>query len=171
MGWIAASVALLFGYLFVLVKRAGPKEIDPMRLARGTTIRRAKLGAGEDIWSMPGSRTTVDGMRVRFDADDDPQAEATFLANPASPKKNPASNILTVRLGADFETRHVHTRGHVFRVRLRGTGAVVGKEVRLLMRVNADGTPYGGGIENDDDIDAAVGDWIEFEEVEILRVR
>ncbi len=36
---------------------------------------------------------------------------------------------MTVRLGADFETHHVHTMGYVFRVRMRGTGPVVGKEV------------------------------------------
>ncbi len=53
---------------------------------------------------------------------------------------------------------------------MRGTGPVVGKEVRIQMRVAGDGAPIGGQVENDDDTDAAVGGWIEFEEVEVLQV-
>ena len=53
---------------------------------------------------------------------------------------------------------------------MRGTGPVVGKEVRIQMHVANKGRPHGGRVENDDDIDAAVGGWIEFEEVDVLEV-
>jgi len=33
------------------------------------------------------------------------------------------------------------------------------------------GRPHSGGVENGDDIDAAVGGWIAFELVEVLSVR
>jgi hypothetical protein len=74
-----------------------------------------------------------------------------------------------VRLGPDFETHHVHTSGYVFQVSLRGTEPMVGKEVRIQMHVGRDGKPVCGRVENDDDTDAAVGGWIEFESVEVLR--
>lgn len=172
LAWIAVGVVVLFVYLIVLGMRAGPRELDSMQLARAVTVRKATAGTTGDVWSNLGSRTTADSMRLKFDHDDDPQAEATFLADPSKPeKRNTLSNMHTVRLAKDFETHHVHTRGYVFRARLRGTEPVVGKEVRLLMKVNGNGTPHGGGVENDDDIDAAIGGWIEFEELEILKVR
>ena len=48
---------------------------------------------------------------------------------------------------------------------------MVGREVRIQMVVDRDGRPVGGRMENDDDTDAAVGDWIEVEWAELLRVR
>jgi hypothetical protein len=165
-----ALFALLVIYLIFQTKRAGPRQLDEMKLARAITVAKATRSDPGHGWSGLGSKTTAEGLRLRFDHDDDPQAEATFLADPSRPRQgNTLAHSLTVRLGSDFETHHVHTRGYVFRVRIRGTDPVVGKEVRIKMHVANDGTPYGGRIENDDDTDAAVGGWIEFEEVEVLK--
>ena len=123
-------------------------------------------------WQHLGKKTTARGLDLKFDHDDDPWAEAILLApGVGEPRRNTLAHRLTVRLGSDFATHHVHTSGYAFRVRLRGTGLVVGKEVLIMMKVDRDGSPYGATIENDDDTDAAVGDWIEIEWAEILRVR
>jgi hypothetical protein len=55
-------------------------------------------------------------------------------------------------------------------VRLRGTEPVVGREVKIQMHVEGPGKPICGRVENDDDHRPAVGGWIEFESVEVLRV-
>ena len=102
-----------------------------------------------------GSKTTADGLNLKFDHDDDPQAEASFVVEASDgSKRNSIAHSLTVRLGQEFETHHVHTMGFVFRVRLRGTGPVIGKEVRIQMHVRSDGTPWRAAIENDDEIAA-----------------
>lgn len=163
--------ALLVIYLVVQAKRAGPHQLPDTDLARAVSISRGTAADPGHGWSHLGSRTTADGLNLKFDHDDDPQAEATFLVDPSRPKqKNTLAHTMTVTLGSDFETHHVHTRGYVFRGRMRGTVPVVGKEVRIQMHVAGDGQPYGGRVENDDDTDAAVGGWIGFEEVEVLRV-
>jgi hypothetical protein len=162
--------ALLVVYLIMQTKRAGPRQLGEMGLSRAIGVAKATAEDPGHGWSGLGSRTTADGLNLKFDHDDDPEAEATFLVDPSKTKQgNMLAHSLTVRLGSEFESHHVHTRGYVFRVRMRGTGPVVGKEVRIQMHVASDGTPYGGRVENDDDTDAAVGGWIEFEEVEVLR--
>ena len=169
---IVGIVVLVIAYLVVQAKRAGPPRLPDADLARATVLASATADAPGHGWSNLGSKTTADGLKLKFDHDDDPEAEATFLVNPSVTKKRNSLSLRTaVRLGSDFQTHHVHTRGHVFRVRMRGTGPVVGKQVKLLMHVEGNGTPFGGGVENDDDTDAAVGGWIEFEKVEVLRVR
>jgi len=168
---IVGIIVLLITHMVVQAKRAGPPQLLDADLARARVIASATADAAGHGWSNLGSKTTADGLKLKFDHDDDPQAEATFLVDPAVTKKrNSLSLRNTVRLGSDFQTHHVHTRGYVFRVRMRGTGPVVGKQVKLLMHVEGNGTPFGGGVENDDDTDAAVGGWIEFEKVEVLRV-
>lgn len=163
--------ALLVLYLIVQARRAGQRQLGELDLARAVTLARATASDPGNGWSLLGSKTRAEGLHLRFDHDDDPQAEASFLIDPAtSGKGNTLAHRVTVRLGDAFETHHVHTRGYVFRVRLRGTGPVVGKEVLIQMHVRSDGTPWGGRVENDDDTDAAVGGWIEFEEVELLQV-
>ena len=168
---VVGVLVLLVALLVFQAKSAGPPQLPETELARGRVIASATAedpGAG---WSLLGSKTEADGLRVKFDHDDDPQAEATFLVDPSITKKrNSLALRHVIRLGSDFQTHHVHTRGHVFRVRVRGTGRVVGKEVKLLMHVADDGTPFGGSVENDDDTDAAVGDWIEFVRVEVLAL-
>lgn len=165
--------ALAFGaiivWLVIQTMRAGPNQLDEMTLARGITLRTATPADPGEGWTKLGSRTVADGLRLRFDHDDDPQAEASFMIEDRE-KLNALANRKRVRLSEAFETHHVHTRGHVFRVRLRGTGGVVGKEVRIQMHVHSNGDPYCGRVENDDDTDAAVGDWIEFEKIEVLKV-
>ena len=64
----------------------------------------------------------------------------------------------------------MHTAGYVFQIRLRGTGQVVGRQMRIQMMVDGDGKPVGGRIENDDDTRAAVGDWIEVASAEVLEI-
>ncbi len=163
--------ALIVVYLVIQTKRAGPRQLAETDLSRAVTVAKATADDPGQGWSHLGSRTTAQGLRLKFDHDDDPQAEATFLADSGRAKqRNTLAHSLTVRLTDTFETHHIHTRGCVFRVRLRGSDRVVGKEIRLQMHVESDGTPYGGRVENDDDTDAAVGGWIDFEEIEILRV-
>lgn len=165
--------AIAFGaivvWLVIQSMRAGPNQLDEMALARGIAVRKATTDDSGDAWTRLGSRTMADGLRLKFDHDDDPEAEASFVIEDRT-RTNSLAQRKTVRLTGDFETHHVHTRGYVFRVRVRGTGAVVGKEIRIQMHVHGDGKPYCGRVENDDDIEAAVGDWIEFESVEVLEV-
>jgi len=58
----------------------------------------------------------------------------------------------------------------VFQVSLRGAPGVIGKEIRIKMVVRKGSEPVGGQIENDDDTDAAVGDWIEIERAAIIQL-
>lgn len=176
-GWVfVAGFFVVLGLAVVSLvrtkRKAGPAQLDVRRLAMTTPLLRVTGADPGDGWQDRGRKTTVDGLNLRFDHDDDPQAEATLRAPGvgSGASRNHFSNNRTIRLGADFETHHVHTGGYVFRVSIRGTGKVVGKEVRLQMLVTPNGEAYGGRIENDDDTDAAVGDWIEVESAEILRV-
>ena len=160
---------LLILWLFIQAKRAGPLTLSDMDLRRAVSIKRADVNNPGDGWSHLGSLTTADGLNLRFDHDDDPKAEASFVIEDRKLVSSLGQRI-TVRLTDTFETHHVHTRGDVFRVRLRGTGPVIGREVRIQMHVFGDGKPRCGRVENDDDTDAAVGGWIEFEEIEVLQV-
>ena len=174
MGWVGAffgAFGLMIVYLVIQARKAGPRELSDMDLRRGVVVRRATPDDPGTSWDKLGSRTTAEGLRLRFDHDDDPQAEASFLVGDSERRSSTTlANRKTVRLAEEFETHHVHTRGYVFQVRLRGAGPVVGKEVRIQMHVDGNGEPFCGRIENDDDTDAAVGGWIEFEFVEVLEV-
>lgn len=172
-------IALLAGFvLFVLYavrmeRLVGPKQVDAAALKRGVTLRSVGRDDAGSPWDDLGSKTTARGLDLLFEHDDDPQARAV-LRVPGGPEKKPATlvtNTVVVRLTADFETHHVHSAGYVFRVRLRGTGPVVGREVQIQMPVAGRNRPFGGRIENDDDHDPAVGGWIEIESMEILEVR
>ncbi len=174
MPYLLVFGVVLLACVVILVQRvrvAGPRQLDDAALARAREVARwtrAEPGTG---WRELGSRTTTRGLDLHFDHDDDPQAEATLLAPGARPRPvSTYSNVVVVPLAEQFVTHHVHTAGWVFRVSLRGTGAVVGREVKLTMQVASASRPHGGRIENDDDLDAAVGDWIEVEWAELLAV-
>lgn len=170
-GYVGAAVALVVLWVFVQTRKAGPAQLDEAQLARASLLHRWTRDGPTAHWEGVGKATTVDGLRIKFDHDDDPLAEATLVLPGGRKGGAGVSRRITVRLGADFETYHAHTAGHVFRVRMRGTGSVIGKEVCIMMKPGEGGRPYGGRIENDDDTDAAVGDWIEIEWAEILKVR
>ncbi len=163
-----AVFALFVAVLVMRVKQAGPRQLSEAELARATLIMSSTAEGPYPSWGHLGSKTRADGLNLRFDHDDDPQAEAHYVLNERG-LANTLSHRVTVRLTESFETHHVHTRGYVFRVRVRGTGPVVGKEIKIMMHVASDGTPLYGAVENDDDTDAAVGGWIEFESVEVLQ--
>jgi len=172
--WVI-GFAVVFGLAVVTLarraKKAGPREVDAEALSRGQTVVRCTAAEPGEGWSDLGSKTAADGLRLRFDADDDPQAEAALLV-PQHDRAggNRFGHSRTITLSRDFTDEHVHTSGYVFRLRLRGTGATVGKQVEIKMKVGSNGEPYGGVIENDDDHDPATGDWIDFEYVEIMKV-
>jgi hypothetical protein len=167
------AFGLLVAFLVWRAAKAGPRQLSPVDLGRARSVLSATREAPGEGWQALGSRTEARGLDLCFDHDDDPQAEATLLApeDIRTKKRSTFGHARTVRLGEEVEEHHVHTSGWVFRARLRGTGAVVGRDVRLLMIVGSDGRPLGGRIENDDDTDAAVGDWIEVEAAELLQVR
>ncbi len=182
MTWVIAFFAV-FGIAVLLLvlqaKKAGPRQVPGADIDSGRTVVRvtaAEPGAG---WQELGSKTRVDGINLRFDHNDDPQAQATLLV-PERDRggRNTFTHNLTVALTDTFETHHVHTAGYVFRVRLRGDAAVAGKEVKIQMKVSGDGKAYGGHIENDSGkrragaaSKAAVGGWIEIEWAEVLQLR
>lgn len=169
-GFAVLFVAFI-GWIALQSHKAGPVHIDPATLASGERVRSATRADPGTGWSNLGTLTTADGLNLKFDHDDDPQAEACFL--PLESETSRGSSIgrrATVRLTNEFETYHVHNRGYVFQVRVRGSEPVVGKEIRIQMHVHGNGEPHCGKVENDDDTDAAVGGWIEFDEVSILRV-
>lgn len=175
MTWIIVFLAffgLMVLILIVRAKQAGPWRVSQVDLDRARPLIRVTAHDPGDGWQQLGSKTRAEGLNLRFDHDDDPQAEATlFVPAPERGRRgNTFGHALTIRLTDAFETHHVQTSGFVFRVRLRGDAAVAGKEVRILMKVSAGKRPYGGQIENDDDTDAAVGGWIEVEWAEILEL-
>lgn len=157
-------------YAIVQAVRAGPPQLSDEKLQRALPVLRVTPDEPGPGWQDLGKETRADGLKLRFDADDDPWAEATLVLPGAQKARPTLAHKRTVTLGAEFETHHVHTRGYVFRIRLRGTGTVVGKQTQIAMVVGKGDEPYGGRVENDDDTDAAVGGWIEVESAEILRV-
>lgn len=175
MTWVAIFLGALVLIVLALIRaarRAGPRQVaqDVLDGCRALyTVQHSD--DGPDAWSKLGSRTVAHGLHLRFNHDDDPQAEATMLL-PGLDKlpHNLLSNRVTVRLGSTFETHHVHTGGFVFRVTMRGSPEVVGKQTIIQMLVDRHNSAVGGRIENDDDTDAAVGGWIEIEQAEVLQV-
>lgn len=173
--WLIVALAVLGLAIVWLVRqssKAGPRQLPADALNGASRLVRVTASDPGRGWEKLGSRTRADGLKLRFDHDDDPQAEASLLV-PAGGRasRGALANSRTIRLAPEFETHHVHTAGHVFRLRLRGTGEVAGREVRIQMAVDDAGRPFAGRVENDDDTDAAVGDWIEVEWAEVLRVR
>lgn len=166
------ALALVIVSLVRSVQRAGPRQLPETDLRRGRTIVALTADAPGPGWEEVGSATTVRGIDLRFDADDDPAARATLLAPESrrGTRGNLLSNKVTLTLTGAFETHHVHTSGWIFRVTLRGSGKTVGREVQLGMAVDRAGRPWGGRIENDDDTAAATGDWIEIQRAEILTL-
>lgn len=167
----ASAFVLLVVYIMAKTAQAGPLQLSEAEIESATPILRVTAQQPGPGWQELGSRTSAQGLNLKFDHDDDPEAEATILV-PNAPRSRGSmfSPRLTVRLGSDFETFHVHNRGWVFRASVRGTGRTIGKEVLAMMKVRGNGSAYGATIENDDDTDAAVGDWIEFAWAEILHL-
>ncbi len=164
--------ALVIVWLVIVSKKAGPRTVSDIALARGRVLVRISVDEPNRVWDHLGSMTVAEGLNLKFGHDDDPAAEAVLNA-PRGGCKIPNTrfgNHVTITLSDLFETHHVHTSGHAFQVRLCGTGEVIGREVRLKMTVGNDKSPVCGTIENDDDTQAAVGDWIEIEFAEILSV-
>ena len=174
MSWVI-GFGVLFGLCVLMIinnaRRAGRRELSAEQLSRSRQILSvtvAQPGAG---WQRLGRLTTADGLNLKFDHNDDPQAEAMLLAPGVDPQHRVSNfaNTLPIQLSATFQTFHVHTAGYIFKLRARGTGKVVDKTTRIQMVISTrTGEPVGGKIENDDDDDAAVGDWIEVESAEIL---
>lgn len=166
------ALALVIVLLVRAVQRAGPRQLPETDLRRGRTVVALTAEAPGPGWGEVGSATTVRGIDLRFDSDDDPAARATLLApeSQRGTRGNLLSNKVTISLTGTFETHHVHTSGWVFRVTLRGTGKTVGRQVQLGMAVDKAGRPWGGRIENDDDTKAAIADWIEIRRAELLTL-
>ena len=74
-----ALFALLVVYLIVQAKKAGPRQLSEMELARAVLVRKATASEPGGGWTELGSKTTADGLNLKFDHDDDPQAEASFV--------------------------------------------------------------------------------------------
>lgn len=171
--WLIVILAL-FGLAVLWIvrqtRKAGPRELSARDLQLSSPLVRVTADEPGAGWEELGRRTRANGLHLRFDHDDDPAARATLLVpSAARAARGTLANSRTIRLGSEFDAHHVHTAGYAFRVRLRGTGAVIGREIRIQMVVDNAGRPYGGRIENDDDTDAAVGDWIEVEWAEVLK--
>ena len=168
LGLLAAGGLVVFRVL----KRLGPATIPEEAMEAGRPLLRVHRDAGDPQWDHLGAGTESRGLDLLFHADDDPEAEATVRA-PGAPVKAPSttSRARRVTLTAEWQTAYVHAGGYVFRARVRGAPGVVGKVVRLKMRVDSAGKPWAGHIGNDDDDPAAVGDWVEVEWLEMLDVR
>lgn len=171
-GVLAIAFGLFILFVVLQARKAGPRQLSDARLARGRPLVRIEAGTEGTGWDGLGSKTTTRGIHVRFDHDDDPQAEATLFVPGRTPEERTTSvaNRLTVDLESAFTDYHVHTGGYVFRIRMRGTGDIIGRQTRIQMVVDGSGEPIGGRMENDDDTRAAVGDWIEVEYAEVLEI-
>lgn len=170
--FVLAGFAVMVFMAVRAVRRLGPSTISEAQIAAGRPLLRTHRDIDGPRWDELGSATETRGLDLLFRADDDPAARATMLV-PGAPVKprSTTSLVQRVTLTEEWATPHVHTAGFVFRVRLRGAPGVVGKVVRLQLRVDGNGQPWAARIENDDDDPAAVGDWIEIEWLEILDVR
>jgi len=171
---VVLAFLVVFGlmvlWLIRLGVKVGPRRLSETDLRRSLPVYRVTTDEPGEGWAELGKKTTARGLDLRFDHDDDPWARAVMpVPEEIRAEARSVGNNVTVRLAPDFTEEHVHTQGWVFRISLRGTGGVVGKEVRLQMNVGKDGRPYGGVLENDDDDDAAVGDWIEVAWAEVLE--
>lgn len=171
MMWILGILALLIIMALLLGRKAGAPTLSETQLHSATRLLAIGSSDTEATWHELGSRTHARRLDLKFDHDDDPKAEATLrLPDANSDNIGKVSNRVVVTLTDTFQTVHVHTMGYVFQVSLRGTGAVVDKQVIIKMMVDTKGNPFGARIENDDDTDAAVGDWIEIRDIKILQV-
>ncbi|MGI9627377.1 MAG: hypothetical protein ACR2QM_11125 [Longimicrobiales bacterium] len=168
----ATAFGLMVLYLLFQARKAGPRQLSDALIARGRPLIRVESGTQNQGWGGLGTKTSTRGIDVRFDHDDDPQAEATLYVPGRSPGESTQSlaNRMTVDLESEFTDYHVHTSGYVFRIRMRGTGKIVGRQTRIQMVVDGSGRAVGGRMENDDDTRAAVGDWIEVEYAEVLEI-
>lgn len=172
MVWFLAGFAVLVAWIVFKTRQAGSPQVSDAALASARPLARISRDSPGPGWQKLGSRTTTRGLDIRFDADDDPEAEATHILESA-PSRTGAmfAPRHPVRLTGDWSEHHVHTRGYVARIRLRGTGQAVGRQVMFMMKVAGNGEPWGVTLENDDDREPAMGDWIEVESVEVLKLR
>lgn len=168
----AIAFAAFLIFLFIQTRRAGPVQVEESAIRSGRIIREVRREDAGNPWGKLGIKTSANGLDLKFDHDDDPQAEATLYVPglDAGYTGGGFSTPFTVRLTEAFRTHHAHNSGFVFQVSLRGAPGVIGKEIRIKMVVRKGSEPVGGQIENDDDTDAAVGDWIEIERAAIIQL-
>ena len=152
-------------------RRLGPSTANAEEIVRGTVLLSATQGDGV-TWHRLGAATQAQGLWLLFNADDDPAAEATMLLPGVPDDTRAMANLRRVQLSAEYATEVVTSSGHAFVVRLRGTGKVVGRYVKIQMRVDLAGQPLGVQIENDDSTryPPAVGDWIEISSIAVVRL-
>lgn len=171
--WIfIALVVLGFLHLVRSTRRAGPKDLDAAELRSATLLHRVTADSPGEGWTHLGAGTSAEGLRLLFHAEDDPAASATLEAprEHRSSRRSSYWNGRSVELGEDYEIFHVHTAGHIFRVRLRGEAGIAGRHVQLLMVVGSDGRPVGGRIENEKHDHPAIGGWIDVDSAELLAI-
>jgi len=170
---IAAVVfALLIVVMLIQSAKAGKSVVSEDAIRKGSLVCAITPESPGEGWQELGIKTTARGLDLRFDHDDDPQASATLLfpGYDLSLNRSRFGQSRTITLTSAFATHHVQNSGYVFRVSLRGTGDVIDRQVRIKMVIDGKKEPFGGSIENDDDTAAAVGDWVEVERAELLKL-
>lgn len=112
------ALGLVTVWLVRVARRAGPRQVSAEDLARARPLLRVTPDDPGPGWTGLGSATHVDGIRLRFEADDDPAAEATLLVpGREGAPHNALANRHTIRLAEAFETHHVHTGWRSWRSR------------------------------------------------------
>ena len=170
-GIVVTLFALAAVGIAATMRKLGRPTRTDEQLRNAKVLMILRNGDPHAAWSEKGSATQSEGLNLRFDADDDPAARA-FILLPDAPLVNRAStlaNVQKIRLADDFVTHHCASGKHACLVKLRGTGAVVGRCVKLQMVIDKAGNAVGVCIENDDDDDPAMGDWIEIDSIAILE--
>ena len=172
---LAGAFILTFGLGIAVsyrnAKKLGPKQIAPEALRSARVVILLHNGDSTSTWTKVGSATSVDGLSVRFDAADDPAAEAQLhIGAKAFPATGLISNKVLVSLQPEYTDAHVHSAGYVALLSVRGTPHVVGRKIKLKMRVTRDGSPHSVCIENEDDLDPAIGGWIEIRRLAVLQL-
>ncbi len=172
--FILVMVGLAILWLIRLGFKLGPAQLDKRVLARTRTIVKLTVKHPGEGWETLGSMTEARGLDLKFEHDNDPEAQALFIV-PQSlggslGQGNTFCNSSTVTLGHEMADYHTHSAGFVFRVRMKGTGGVAGRKTVIQMVVDSSDRPVGGRIENDPKHDPAVGDWIVIESMEVLKV-
>lgn len=165
-------IFVLFGLAIGLALWTGRKLGRPTRskeeVARGRVI--GQYHSPHDTWHELGTETRAEGLDLFFNADDDPAAQATIMLTESKDKKMLVANNVSVPLTADFQTHISASGSYAAVVELRADPGVVGRSVNVQMLVSPDGAPIGVRIENDDEHDPAIGDWIRITRIAIVEL-
>ena len=73
------ALGLVATLLIWSARKAGRRQLPASILARGRPLVQVTSGSPGEGWQGLGAMTVADGLNLRFDHDDDPEAEASLF--------------------------------------------------------------------------------------------